>query len=220
MRVRPFCGCIAIAALWALAAGCPDRAGAPGGARGDRPAEGLPLEQERMTRDEAFRTRADSPIPEPDRGSFPGLRYYPVDGGLRFSVRLHRHPQPENVRLATSTGEIVGGLRYGYFEFAVDGQSCRLEVFRLDTDASGGNPSLFIPFRDATSGVETYGSGRYLDLEENTSGTYDLDFNRAYNPYCAYNPLYSCPLPPPENTLAVAIRAGEKTYAPSGGARQ
>lgn len=73
-------------------------------------------------------------------------------------------------------------------------------------------PSLFIPFRDQTSGQETYGSGRYIDLAENTSGIYTLDFNRAYNPYCAYNDTYSCPLPPAENTLAVPIRAGEKKY--------
>ncbi len=76
-----------------------------------------------------------------------------------------------------------------------------------------GAPLLFVPFRDATSGVETYTAGRYIDLRENTSGFYDLDFNRAYNPSCAYGQDFSCPIPPEENRLAVPIRAGERKYA-------
>jgi uncharacterized protein (DUF1684 family) len=102
-------------------------------------------------------------------------------------------------------------LRYGYFDFKVGDQICKLQVYRLE-DASGVGASLFIPFRDSTSGQETYAAGRYIDLKENTSGVYDLDFNRAYNPYCAYNSEFSCPIPPAENTLRVAIRAGEKKY--------
>jgi hypothetical protein len=82
----------------------------------------------------------------------------------------------------------------------------------MEEDQGRSGPSLFIPFRDATSGSETYAAGRYLELTENTTGIYDLDFNRAYNPYCAYREDYSCPLPPAENTLTVAIRAGEKTH--------
>jgi len=132
-----------------------------------------------------------------------------------FTVQLNRYSRPKQVKLATNTGEIRRGLRYGYFDFQVSGQTCRLQVYRLE-DASGSVPSLFIPFRDATSGVETYASGRYIDLQENTSGKYELDFNRAYNPYCAYNSEFSCPIPPVENTLGVAIRAGEKKYASSG----
>ena len=85
-----------------------------------------------------------------------------------------------------------------------------MQVYRLEEAFS--KPALFIPFLDATSGVETYEGGRYIDLTENTSGMYDLDFNRAYNPYCAYNPEYSCPAPPKDNTLPTPIRAGEKKY--------
>jgi uncharacterized protein (DUF1684 family) len=175
--------------------------------------EGDTVLSERAARDEAFRSGRDSPIPEKDRSVFRGLEYYPLNEGLRFSVRLNRYPRPEQVRLATNTGEVRSGLRYGYFEFAVEGQTCRLQVYRMDDSAGGGGPSLFIPFRDATSGSETYGSGRYMDLAENTSGNYELDFNRAYNPYCAYNSEYSCPIPPAENTLPVPIRAGEKNYS-------
>lgn len=115
--------------------------------------------------------------------------------------------------MATNTGEIRSGLRYGYFEFRVEGQDCRLQVYRLeDAPDTGGGAYLFVPFRDATSGIETYGAGRYIDLKENTSGVYDLDFNRAYNPYCAYNAQFSCPVAPADNTLKVPVRAGEKKY--------
>lgn len=169
---------------------------------------------ERMQRNEVFRTGANSPIPQKDRNSFKGLDYFPVNKDLRFSLRLQRYARPKQVRLGTNTGEIRSGLRYGFFDFVVDGESCRLQVYRLDDVAQGGGPNLFIPFRDATSGSETYAPGRYIDLAENTSGIYDLDFNRAYNPYCAYNHEYSCPLPPAENTLPVPIRAGEKNYSP------
>jgi len=173
-----------------------------------------PVIAERMARDESFRSGRDSPIPIKDRNSFQGLDYYPVNEDLRFSVRLNRYSGPRQVRLATNTGEIRSGLRYGFFEFIVEGESCRLQVYRLEDDPGSGAPNLFIPFRDATSGIETYAPGRYIDLNENTSGIYELDFNRAYNPYCAYNNMYSCPLPPEENKLQVPIRAGEKKYSP------
>ena len=170
----------------------------------------------RVARDKFFRSGANSPIPTQDRGSFKGLEYYPVNEALSYSVRLNRYPRPEQVRLATNTGEIRSGLRYGYFDFTVEGRSCRLNVYRLDDSAESGGPNLFIPFRDTTSGAETYAPGRYIDLAENTSGVYQLDFNRAYNPYCAFNSHYSCPFPPDENILPVPIRAGEKKYSASG----
>jgi uncharacterized protein (DUF1684 family) len=171
-----------------------------------------PILMERAAKDEAFRSGTNSPIPEEDRSSFQGLEYYPAKLDLRFSLRLNRYSRPKQIRLATNTGEIRSGLRYGYFEFTVENQTCRLQVYRLDDVTENNGPNLFIPFRDATSGDETYGPCRYIDLKENTSGIYELDFNRAYNPYCAFNNKYSCPLPPPENVLSVPIRAGEKKY--------
>jgi uncharacterized protein (DUF1684 family) len=170
-----------------------------------------PLLQERLAKDAAFKSSEDSPITKQDRPDFEGLSYYPIDSDFRFRVELHRYERPEQIRLGTNTGEIRSGLRYGYFDFQVDGVSCRLSVYKLEDSVDRG-AFLFIPFRDATSGRETYGAGRYIDLKENTSGTYDLDFNRAYNPYCAYNKEFSCPLPPSENTLAVPVYAGEKDY--------
>jgi uncharacterized protein (DUF1684 family) len=171
-----------------------------------------PILMERAAKDEAFRSGTNSPIPENDRSSFQGLDYYPINLDLRFSLKLNRYSRPGKIRLATNTGEIRSGLLYGYFEFMVENQTCRLQVYRLEDVTENGGPSLFIPFRDATSGKETYGSCRYIDLKENISGIYELDFNRAYNPYCAFNNQYSCPLPPPENVLSVPIRAGEKKY--------
>jgi hypothetical protein len=167
--------------------------------------------QERSAKDVAFKTES-SPIPPKDRSGFHGLSYFPVDPQLRFLVRLQRYPAPSRVRLGTNTGEIRSGIRYGYFEFKVGDQACRLQVYRLEDAPEDGGSMLFIPFRDSTSGRESYGAGRYVDLKENTSGVYDLDFNRAYNPSCAYNNEYSCPVPPAENTLNVPIRAGEKKY--------
>ncbi len=171
-----------------------------------------PLVQARRERDRFFKDSSQSPIPERDRNQFHGLNYYPIDPGLRFHLKLVRYPAPERVRLETNTGEIRDGLRYGYFEFRAEGEVCRLQAYRMEDSADPGKPYLFIPFRDATSGTETYGAGRYLDLPENTSGTYDLDFNLAYNPSCAYGDGFSCPLPPKENRLTIAIRAGEKNY--------
>jgi len=151
----------------------------------------------------------DSPIPHEERHDFKGLKYYPIDLGYRFRVKLNRFEKPEQITMGTSTGEVRSLLRVGYFEFPLDGKSVRLHAY------GSGDPhdhSLFIPFRDKTSGKETYGAGRYIDLEEQPGDVYDLDFNLAYNPSCAYNPDYSCPLPPVENWLTVEIKAGEKKY--------
>jgi uncharacterized protein len=171
------------------------------------------LQSERRAKDQFFRTGEQSPVPAALRSQFQGLEYFPANTGLRYQARLNRYPQPQSIRIGTNTGEIRSGLRYGYFEFEVEGKPCRLQAYRMDDDAAGTPPYLFIPFRDLTSATETYGAGRYLEMRENTTGVYDLDFNRAFNPYCAYNSTYSCPVPPEENRLSVAIRAGELAYA-------
>ncbi len=173
------------------------------------------LLQARRERDQAFKSSDQSPLPAEERNHFQGLNYFPENPALRLRLKLNRYPVPERIKLATNTGEIRDGLRYGYFEFRVAGQACRLQAYRMDEGDNSGQPFLFIPFKDATSGKETYASGRYLDLPENTSGDYDLDFNRAYNPFCAYSSRYSCPIPPEENRLSVPVRAGEKSYKPA-----
>jgi uncharacterized protein len=176
-----------------------------------------PVLQSRRERDAALRHSQQSPIPERDRAGFQGLEYFAVNPELRLRVKLNRYPVPERVRLGTNTGEMRDGLKYGFFEFHAEGQDCRLQVYRLDENGADGKPYLFVPFKDATSGLETYGAGRYIDLSENTSGFYDLDFNRAYNPSCAYGSEFSCPIAPEENRLSIPIRAGEKTYKHASG---
>lgn len=110
----------------------------------------------------------------------------------------------DTITLDTSTGETRVFRRAGFLNFPVDGKPAKLTLF---VDSNG----YFLPFRDATSGTETYGAGRYLEPEE-SGGKIRVDFNYAYNPYCAYSEHFSCPLPPRENWLTVAIRAGEKVY--------
>ena len=184
---------------------------------GRRPAEDLsqandPVVRARKEKDQAFRSGPDSPLPEEERGRFRGLEYFPVSSQYLFRARLVRYERPLELRMATNTREERRALRYGYFEFQLQGKTCRLQVYKVFEDNESGGSSLFVPFRDATSGRETYGGGRYIDLAENTTGVYDLDLNRAYNPFCAYGREFSCPLPPSENTLPVAVLAGEKVY--------
>jgi uncharacterized protein (DUF1684 family) len=154
-----------------------------------------------------FRTSAYSPIE--DRAGFAGLEHYPVNPAYRYSLRLIGADEPEQLTIQTNTGEERPFLRLGTVEFEVDGQSATLAIYRGEEHGD-----LFVPFRDATSGSETYGAGRYLEPEEDARGNIVLDFNLAYNPFCAYSPHYSCPLPPFENHLSVPVRAGEKAFQP------
>ena len=170
------------------------------------------IRRERERKDEHFRTDPRSPIPPEERDGFEGLSYYPIDDAYRFELELHEYDDKESVTVGTSTGGEREYLRWGQFRFEVDGRAVTLDAYRGDPD----DDRLWVPFRDATSGEETYGAGRYLDLEAETHRTDDggwiLDFNEAYNPTCAYSEDYECPLPPTENWLEVPIEAGEKAY--------
>ena len=170
------------------------------------------VEQERKEKDYWFRESHESPIPHGLRHGFKGLEYFPVDPIFRVRVEFTEYPKQEVLWFPTSKGTEQEYSRHGYFEFLVEGRTVRLNVYK-PVRAHSAREFLFVPFRDATSNKETYGAGRYLDLEPQPSGVYELDFNRAYNPYCAYSDDYVCPLPPPENWLPVAIRAGEKAWA-------
>jgi uncharacterized protein (DUF1684 family) len=166
----------------------------------------------RAEKDRGFREEG-SPIPSAARRSFSGLRYYPPAPELVFRLPLVRFPRPAPIEIGATKGDVRKMSRYGTFSFPVRGRQCTLTVYKSE----GGPDVLFIPFRDATNGKETYEVGRYLDLEEHRGDEpYVLDFNLAYNPYCAYNPDYTCPLVPKENILPVEIDAGEK-LPPTGG---
>jgi uncharacterized protein len=177
------------------------------------------LTQFRAARDELFRTHPSSAIEPEERGSFRGLRYFDHDPSYRVNARVE---PGDGTELVIDTGGEDGAVTYrrvGRLAFTLEGQECGLTVLSLVQYAGG----LFVPFRDRTSGRETYGGGRYLfDTAKDTDGLVleittgasevVLDFNYAYNASCAYSPRWACPLAPPENHLPVAIRAGEKTY--------
>ncbi len=169
--------------------------------------------QQRKEKDRMFKESPFSPLPQQLKTHFTGLKYYPVNLNYRFKVKLQKLKEPVEIDMVTSVGTLRKAIKYGYFDFRVEGKNCRLYVYKL-LDVQKEHPNLlFVPFLDATSGKETYSGGRYLDLEENTNDVYILDFNLAYNPYCAYGrPDYICPIPPEENRLPVAIRAGEKKF--------
>ncbi|MEW5990464.1 MAG: DUF1684 domain-containing protein [Chloroflexota bacterium] len=161
----------------------------------------------RRAKDAFFRSSPDSPLR--GAGGHPhALRYFAVDARYRIVVpRLRETPGTGPISLDTSTGERRTARRAGFLDFELNGQRLSLTGFRTSrTPAS----SLFVPFTDATSGSETYASGRYLDLEIDPDGSVVLDFNLAYHPYCAYSDAYSCPLAPAANRLPVPILAGER----------
>ena len=169
----------------------------------------------RGQKDQFFATSAQSPIPRDLRvAGFAGLRYYPPDLTYRVEAELTPFDAPEITPLGTTQGEIRRYLRYGELRFTIIGEDCRLIAFKVADDPE--SHELFIPFKDATSGGETYGAGRYIEAEdeggENAPHPVILDFNLAYSPWCAYSSAYSCTLPPVENRLTIPIMAGELTF--------
>ena len=154
-----------------------------------------------------------SPLSADQRVLFEGLPYYDANEALVLTVEMVRFAATEPmIEMETSTGDVRPYRRYGRFSFLVDGEEASLTIY---SDMYG--QEFFLPFRDGTSGKETYGAGRYLDnhrpgIVDLGNGRFKIDFNYNYNPYCAYNLAYSCPLPPRENWLTVPIRAGEKNF--------
>lgn len=173
------------------------------------------LQQFRVELDDFMQFHPNSPIEAEQRDAFTGLDYYGHDPALTITVTIERLPDDEPlVEMETSTGDVRSFRRWGTFAFEMDGEPARLTIY---SDPNAGD--FFLPFKDATNGRETYGAGRYLDnhrpgLLRLDEDLFEIDFNYAYNPYCAYSPYFSCPLPPRENWLKVSIRAGEKDYRP------
>ncbi len=157
----------------------------------------------RQEKDEFFKASAYAPLSPEQQATFDRLAYYEPNPDLDLVVTVEPFAELAEVTFETSTGDQRRYRRYGQFSFQVDGQDARLTIY---ADPNG----FFLPFADATAGTETYGAGRYLEPEVLGDNRFHVDFNQAYNPYCAYSPAWSCPLTPPENRLKVAIRAGEK----------
>jgi uncharacterized protein (DUF1684 family) len=165
------------------------------------------LEQFRAQKDAFFKTHPDSPLTPEQQATFAGLRYFPENPELRFVLRIEEFAEKDTIVMQTSSGDERQYMRYGRLHFAVDGQDVALTLY-----ADEHSDTFFLPFVDALRGRETYGAGRYLDPEPLDDGQFLIDFNLAYNPYCAYNDDWSCPLTPIENWLRVPIRAGEKLF--------
>ncbi len=162
-------------------------------------------------RDELFRSHPSSPIPADERGSYPGVPYFDYDPALRVLAAVESLPAVVT-QVGSSGTEPIAFQRIARAHFALDGTEHALELFWL----VGYGGGLYLPFRDGTSGAETYGGGRYLlDTVKGADLGVEgdelvLDFNFAYNPSCSYDPRWICPLSPPANRLPVAIHAGER----------
>ena len=167
------------------------------------------LAEQRQAKDDFFARHPQSPLTAAQRREFKGLRYYAENEALRLRLPLERGEQAERIIMDTSTGDRRVYLRAGTVRFEVEGQEAELALY---AEEGADGHEFFIPFHDTTSGKETYGAGRYLEAELAPDGTVLIDFNVAYNPYCAYNDRWSCPLPPIGNWLKVAIRAGEMAF--------
>jgi uncharacterized protein (DUF1684 family) len=165
------------------------------------------IEKFRKQKDTFFKTNGQSPLKPEQRPSFSGLSYYPVNEDLALHLEAKEFEDKEEIEMQTSTGDLRTYLRWGTVTFTVDGEEATLTLY-----FSPAHRHFFLPFMDATSGDETYGAGRYIDPHPLEDNIFQVDFNQAYSPYCAYNENYSCPIPPQENRLKVAIRAGEKSF--------
>ncbi|WP_416839230.1 DUF1684 domain-containing protein [Haloferax sp. DFSO52] len=169
------------------------------------------LHEYREQKDRYLARDRHSPIPPDQRELFDGLDYFDPDPNLRFELELQEYDDPETITIGTSTEGEREYLVWGHFAFDIDDETYTMDAYRTSPDED----RLWVPFRDETNTNETYGAGRYLDLEgdERTDdGRWVLDFNYAYNPFCAYSPRFECPLVPMENWLQVRIEAGEKDY--------
>ena len=163
----------------------------------------------RKSKDHFMAQDHHSPLTPEQQRAFSALSYYEERPDLRFELEVDKFDAHEVLQMQTSTGSVAPYERWGKIRFGVEDEPAELTLYR---NPDGG--TFFLPFVDTTSGTETYGSGRYIEVESLSNGKIVVDFNYAYNPYCAYNDQWSCPLTPFENRLQVAARAGEKNYKP------
>lgn len=173
------------------------------------------IEKHRTGRNIKMLYTESTPLTPEQLADFKGLKYFEADVNFRIDAKLIKDKKPEVILLKTSTDREPAYVRYGVVKFTMDSEEFKLAVFQNKKmlDLSQDTNMLFIPFRDLTNGHETYGGGRYIDCEIPPSGdAIFLDFNYAYNPYCAYNPRFSCVIPPEENRLNIRIEAGEKIF--------
>ncbi len=165
------------------------------------------IEMRRSEIDNFFLNSDKSPLTEVQKMIFNGLSYFPVNKKYRVRARFNKNPKEQIVKINITDGSLEEYFVYGWAEFSLDGKDLKLTIYKPVNDDSG---YFFIPFYDETSAETTYGGGRYVEPEVVNNKTIIIDFNLAYNPYCAYNHNYHCPIPPRENNLKVPVLAGEK----------
>ncbi len=168
------------------------------------------IEKERVEKNEMFKNGEDSPLTYQQKIQFNALNYFPIDKQYLVEANFELNPMKETIRIGYSDGSEKLYLKYGFATFNLLGTEQKLTV--LKPTFFEGEEYLFLAFYDETSTAETYGGGRYIDLDPEPGNTIKIDFNLAYNPYCAYNTEYRCPLPPKENQITIAVKAGEKKY--------
>ena len=163
------------------------------------------LNEFRLEKDDFFLTHPQSPLTREQKSDFRGLQYFPENEALRLEVLVERLFDQKPIQMQTSTGGVQAYVRHSRFKFQVDGEQAELTIYQNED-------GYFLPFVDSLAGTETYPAGRYLEPEELHGNRFLVDFNLAYNPSCAYNEMWSCPITPAENRLKVPIRAGEKLF--------
>ena len=163
---------------------------------------------------EHFLDKEKTILTDEDFKHFSGLEFYPIDLKYRVKAKFVRTPNEIPFLMPTTTERLPEYVKYGEAHFSVDGNELELALYQSTAhyDEAGYEDYLFLPFTDLTSGDGSYGGGRFLDARIPRGTTIILDFNKAYNPYCAYNHKYSCPIPPKENDLLVRIEAGVKAF--------
>jgi uncharacterized protein (DUF1684 family) len=168
------------------------------------------LATERTMKDQFMARHPESPFVEGSVYDFQGLQYFAPDEKFRVRATLERLEEPKEAFLRTNRDGQAAMRWIGDLKFTIGGRALRLRVYHA---GEGVGTSVFVPFRDSTSGQESYGPGRYLTLELNEADEYELDFNRAFNPYCAYTDAFECGFAPAENDLPVPVKAGEKVWS-------
>ncbi len=161
-----------------------------------------------------FKDTAESPLTKENYTVFKGLEFFKIDPKYRVIAQFERTPDQPSFGMKTTTDRLPVYKKYGEVYFVLDGVKCKLNIYQNQELIlqEKYRDYLFIPYIDETSGKESYGGGKYLDLRIPSGDSLVIDFNKAYNPYCAYNHHYSCPIPPYENTLKVSVYAGVKAY--------
>ena len=171
------------------------------------------LRRKREEKDDFFGSHPQSPIPPEERDDFDGLDYFDPNPAARVEATVEVHEDPEPVPMETTAGNEVRYLRLVTFSFELGDEAVELHGYQQERE---DDEAVFVPFRDKTTGQQSYRNGRYIELHPDEpladGETIVLDFNLAYTPFCAYSETFACPLPPEENWLDVAVAAGERDW--------